>query len=157
MTSYDVKALFTSVPMDLSINTVKQQLQQDPLLSQRTMSIPQIITLLEFCLKTHTSSSKVSITNRSMVLPLVTPLASLLPTYLWKSLKSRPLDLPHTPTCMAKVCGWHHFHPEAKHSQQLCNTSTHRTHVYSSAQGNQTKKEPYHSWTSLFLQVLTTL
>ena len=54
MTSNDVKALFTSVPMDSSINIVNQKLQQDTLLSQRTnMSIPQIITLLVFYLKKH--------------------------------------------------------------------------------------------------------
>ena len=76
MTSYDVKALFTSVPVDSFIKIVKQKLQHDPLLSQRTnMPIPQIVTLLEFCFKKHTSSSKVSIMNRSTVLPWDPPLA----------------------------------------------------------------------------------
>ena len=52
MASYDVKALFTSVPMDPSIQIVKQKLQQDPTLPNRTnMSIPHIVTLLEFFLK----------------------------------------------------------------------------------------------------------
>ena len=52
MTSYDDKTPFTSVPMDPFINIVKQKLQQDPLLSQRTnMSRQQIVPLLEFCLK----------------------------------------------------------------------------------------------------------
>ena len=52
MTPYDVKALFTSVPVDPSINIVKHKLLQDPTLPQRTsMSIQQIITLLEFCLR----------------------------------------------------------------------------------------------------------
>ena len=52
ISSYDVKALFTSVPGDPSINIVKQRLTQDPTLPQRTqMSIPQIVTLLELCLK----------------------------------------------------------------------------------------------------------
>ena len=51
ITSFDVKALFTSVPIQPSIQIVKQRLQQDTTLPQRTcMSIPQIITLLEFCL-----------------------------------------------------------------------------------------------------------
>ena len=60
MTSYDIKTQFTLVPVDPSINIVKHELLQDPILPQRTnMSIQQIITLLEFCLKTHTSSSKV--------------------------------------------------------------------------------------------------
>ena len=52
MASYDVKALFTSVPIDPSIFIVICKLQQNPLLYQSTfMSIPQIVTLLEICLK----------------------------------------------------------------------------------------------------------
>ena len=52
MTSFDVKALFTSVPVDPSIQIVQHKLAQDPTLSQRTsMSIQQIVTILEFCLK----------------------------------------------------------------------------------------------------------
>ena len=51
ITSYDVKALFTSVPVQPAIQIVKQRLQQDITLPQRTsMSIPQITSLLEFCL-----------------------------------------------------------------------------------------------------------
>ena len=57
--SCDVKAIFTSVSVEPSISIVKQKLQQDPLLSQRTkMSIQQIVTLLEFCL------------NNTYILPL---------------------------------------------------------------------------------------
>ena len=52
ITSYDVKALFTSVPVDPFIQIVQQKLSQDPTLPQRTnMSIQQIMKLLEFCLK----------------------------------------------------------------------------------------------------------
>ena len=54
ITSYDVKALFTSVPVQPSIQIVQQRLQQDNTLPQKTsMSIAQITSLLEFCL-THT-------------------------------------------------------------------------------------------------------
>ena len=34
ISSYDVKALFTSVPVDPAINIVKQRLTQDPTLPQ---------------------------------------------------------------------------------------------------------------------------
>ena len=52
MASYDVNAQFTSVPMDPSIQIVQQKLQQDSHTTNRTkMSIPHIISLLEFCLK----------------------------------------------------------------------------------------------------------
>ena len=48
ITSFDVKTLFTSVP----VQVVQQKLSQDTILPQRTnMFIPQIITLLGFCLK----------------------------------------------------------------------------------------------------------
>ena len=51
ITSFDVKALFTSVSVHPAIQIVKQRLQQDTILPQRTsMSIPQITSLLEFCL-----------------------------------------------------------------------------------------------------------
>ena len=51
MVCYDIKALFISVPMDPVIAIVQNRLQQDPKLPHSTsMSIPQIITLLEFCL-----------------------------------------------------------------------------------------------------------
>ena len=52
MVTYDVTALFTSVPVDPAISIVKSKLLQDSLLSHRTsISIPQIITLHEVCLK----------------------------------------------------------------------------------------------------------
>ena len=51
ISSFDVKALFTSVPVQPAIQIVKQRLQQDNTLPQRiSMSIPQITSLLEFCL-----------------------------------------------------------------------------------------------------------
>ena len=51
ITSFDVKALFTSVPVKPAIQMVKQRLQQDNTLPQRTnMFITQITSLLEFCL-----------------------------------------------------------------------------------------------------------
>ena len=52
MTSFDVKTLFISVPLEPSIQIVKQKLAQYPTLPQRiSMSDQQIVTLLEFCLK----------------------------------------------------------------------------------------------------------
>ena len=51
ITSFDVKALFTSVPVKPAKQIVEQRLQQDNTLPQRTsMSISQITSLQEFCL-----------------------------------------------------------------------------------------------------------
>ena len=52
MSSYDVKALFTSVSVDPALDIIHGSQQQDPHLSNRTfLSIHIIVTLLELCLK----------------------------------------------------------------------------------------------------------
>ena len=51
MVSFDVKALFTSVPIKSAINTIKKLLEEDPELHKRTsLSVENITRLLEYCL-----------------------------------------------------------------------------------------------------------
>ena len=52
--------------------------------------------------------------NRFKVQPWVPPSAPSLPTCLWKSLRSRPLALPHIPLSVAEVCWWHFCHLEGR-------------------------------------------
>ena len=52
LSSYDVTALFTSVPVDPAIGIIKDLLEKDPTLKERTvMSEGDIVLLFEFCLK----------------------------------------------------------------------------------------------------------
>ena len=52
LSSYDVSALFTSVPIDPALNIIKDLLEKDHTLKERTvMEVSDIILLLEFCLK----------------------------------------------------------------------------------------------------------
>ena len=52
LSSYDVSALFTSVPIDPALNIIKDLLVKDNTLKERTvMEVEDIILLLEFCLK----------------------------------------------------------------------------------------------------------
>ena len=52
LSSYDVSALFTSVPVDQALNIIKDLLVKDHTLKERTvMAVTDIILLLEFCLK----------------------------------------------------------------------------------------------------------
>ena len=54
LSSYDVSALFTSVPIDPALNIIKDLLNMDTILKERTgMEVSGIILLLDFCLK-HT-------------------------------------------------------------------------------------------------------
>ena len=49
---YDVSALFTSVPVDSALMTIKDLLEKDHSLKERTvMEVSDIILLLEFCLR----------------------------------------------------------------------------------------------------------
>ena len=53
ITSYDVSALFTSVPIEAATKIIQRKLEQDQQLHQRTsMKVDHITSLLEFCLKT---------------------------------------------------------------------------------------------------------
>ena len=53
ITSYDVSALFTSLPIESAIIIIRNKLELDPELNQRTtMKVEHITSLLEFCLKT---------------------------------------------------------------------------------------------------------
>ena len=53
ITSYDVSALFTSVPIESAITIIRNKLELDPELHNgTTMKVEHITSLLEFCLKT---------------------------------------------------------------------------------------------------------
>ena len=98
LSSYDVSALFTSVPVDPALIIIKDLLVKDHTLKERTvMGVDAIIFLLEFCLKTHTSPSKASSMNRLRVQPWVPQLAPLLPTSTWSTLEQKALSTAPTP------------------------------------------------------------
>ena len=68
LSSYDVSALFTSVPIDPALKIIRDLLEKDPTLKARTgMGVNDIILLLEFCLETPISPSKASSLNRLRV------------------------------------------------------------------------------------------
>ena len=52
LSSYDVTAPFTSVPVDPALDVIKNLLEKDSTLKERTvLPVKDIILLLEFCLK----------------------------------------------------------------------------------------------------------
>ena len=81
ITPYAVKALFTSVPVGPANSIIRHNLEKETQLHLRTsVSMQHIITLLEFCLKTPISSSKVRIMNRCEGKPWDSQSAKLWPT-----------------------------------------------------------------------------
>ena len=78
------------------------------------MSIQKLPHSWSFTSKTHTSSSKVSIVNRSMVLPWVPPISSLITSLFMEEFDVKGLSSAPYPPLIAKVCGWHFCHPGGK-------------------------------------------
>ena len=86
LSSYDVTALFTSVPLDPAFNIIKDLLEKDHTLKERTvMEVSDIILLLEFVSRIHTFLSKTSSMNRLSVQPWVPQSAPLWPTSTWST------------------------------------------------------------------------
>ena len=96
LSSYNVIALFTSVPIDPALNIIKDQLEQDGTLCNRTvLSIQNSIDILGFCLH----NTYFSFQNRfieqvegvamgSLVIPIVANL------YMEHFERKKPLGLP---------------------------------------------------------------
>ena len=150
ITSFDVKALFTSVPVQPPIQIVKQRLQQDNILPQRTnMSIPQITSLLEFCL-THTyflfqGKYYEQVQGAAMTAPISPLIANIfMEEFEVKAFNSFPHPLPFASGLL--------MIPLSSTRQNTVRTyfsiSTTRTHTYS-LQWNQHNKAHFHSWTLL--------
>ena len=74
--SYDVKALFTAVPIQLALNIIEKLLEEDPELQQRTsITVKHITCLLEFCLSSTYFTFRINIMSRLKELPWALPSA----------------------------------------------------------------------------------
>ena len=99
LSSYDVSALFTSVPVDPALNIIKDLLEKDHTLKERTvLAVNDIILLLEFCLKnTHFSFEDQfyeQVEGAAMGSPVSAILANLYREYLeQKALSTAPHPL----------------------------------------------------------------
>ena len=106
ISSYDVKVLFTSVPVDPAINIVQQRLTKDPTLTQRTqMSIPQIVTLLEFCLKNTYFLFQGKYYEQVHGAAMGSPISPLIANLFMEEFEAKALQSAPHPLPLGKVCG----------------------------------------------------
>ena len=106
LSSYDVFALFTSVPVHPALGVIKDLLEKDPTLKDRTvLPIKDIILLLGFCLKSMHFSFQdqfyeqvKGVAMGSLVSPIV---ANLYMEYFEQNALS---TAPH-PQALVEVCG----------------------------------------------------
>ena len=96
LSSYDVSALFTSVPVDPTLNIIKDLLEKDHTFKERTvLAVSDIILLLEFCLKSTYFSFQVQfyeqVEGAAMCSPVSPIVANLSMEYLeQKALSTAP-------------------------------------------------------------------
>ena len=100
ITSFDVKALFTSVPVLPAIQMVKQRLQQDPTLPLRTsMSIPQVTSLLEFCLTNTYFLFQGKYYEQVQGAAMGSPISPLIANIFMEGFEVKVLSTPNPPPC----------------------------------------------------------
>ena len=74
LVSFDVKKLFTQVPVEVALTVVEERLYKDPYLSDSTsIPVPQFVELTSHCLRFKFFQFGESSTNRPMEQPWVYP------------------------------------------------------------------------------------
>ena len=100
LSSYDVSALFTSVPIDRALNIIKDLLDKDTTLKERTvMEVSDIILLLEFCLKNTYFSFQGQFYEHVEGAAMGSPVSPIVPNLYMEYLEQKALSTaPHPPS-----------------------------------------------------------
>ena len=98
--SYDVTALFTSVPIKPVLNIIKQRLAHDQDLHKRTtMSTSHIINLLEFCLSSTSFIYQGQFYQQSEGAAMGSPLGPIVANIFMEKFEEEALaTAPHPPS-----------------------------------------------------------
>ena len=154
MTSLDVDTLFKSVPVDPSIHIIQQRLSQDTNLHQRTnMSIPHIITLLQFCLKNTYFLFLGKYYEQVHGAAMGSPISPLIDNLFMEEFEVKALStFPDPPRLWLRFIDDTYVISKAEHNQQLLH------HISSQDPQIQfTVEETYFKGTLSFLDTLVTI
>ena len=101
--SYDVTALFTSVPIQPVVNIIQQRLANDKELQQRTsISITHIISLLEFCLKCTSFVFQGQYYQQMEGVAMGSPFSPIVANIFMENFEKGALDTAPHPPCLWK-------------------------------------------------------
>ena len=105
LSSYDVAALLTSVPVDLALGIIKDLLKKDPTLKERTvMSVWDIVLLFEFCLKNTYFAFQGQFYEQVGVAAMGSLVSPIRGNLYMEYFEQKALSTAH-PQFMAPVCG----------------------------------------------------
>ena len=112
MMSFDVKALFTSVPIQPAINTTKKLLEEDTELHKRTsLSVKNIITsLLEFCLTSTYFIFQGRYFEQQEAAAMGSPISPIVANLSMEAFETKAINTAPQPPLFLMICGWHLYH-----------------------------------------------
>ena len=144
-----MKALFTSLPVDLAISVIKQKFPQDSQLHSRTsMSIQHIPTLLECCLKSTYFLCQCKYYEQVHGSAMGSHISVIVANLFMKEFECKAIST--TPIHQGYGLGmW--MTPLSSKRQNTASSSyiisTPLTHTYSSLHRFPATMDPYHFWT----------
>ena len=103
ITSYDVSALFTSVPIEAAINILQRRLELDQEVHSRpTMKVEHITSLLEFCLKTTYFQFQGSFYEQINGAAMGSPISPIVPNLFMVDFEVKAINTAKNPSKMWK-------------------------------------------------------
>ena len=96
--SFDVKALFTSVPIEPAIKIIKKLLEEDQTLRQRTsMEVNHIVSFLEFCLRSTYFTFKGRYYEQPEGAAMGSPISQIVANLFMEDLETRAIQSAQNP------------------------------------------------------------
>ena len=105
ITSYDVTALFTSIPVPSALDIIKKKLEQDAELPNRTiLPADSILELLGFCLNNTYFVFQGTFYEQTKGAAMGSPISPIIANIFMEAFENRAITAALHPQDMEKVC-----------------------------------------------------